>query len=116
MLTHEEFYISPEVRKEVENFPEAFAENMGLVNDPSALPLLTFAKESIEEYKNLLHMVRFAQGYEEFLVHSMYYIMKQSEMYQATANEELQRNITDELAMSDLLEIYGQYDNKLFIP
>lgn len=109
MITAEEFYINKKVRDQILAEPETYQFNLSLINSDSKVPLINYAKESLEEYENLRLMLSINEGVDEFIIHSYYYLLDQVIYYESTG---LPNHIASEMARADLLELYSNYNEK----
>lgn len=109
MITAEEFYINKKVRDQILSEPETYQFNLSLINVESRVPLIDFAKESIEEYEQLRLMLSINDGVDEFIIHSYYYLLDQVLYYESTG---LPNQIAVEMAKEDLLGVYANYNTR----
>ena len=110
MITAEEFYINKKVRDKYYLNPKPYQFNLSLINVESRVPLIDFAKESIEEYEQLRLMhSSINDGVDEFIIHSYYYLLDQVLYYESTG---LPNQIAVEMAKEDLLGVYANYNTR----
>ena len=109
MLTAEEYYINKKVRDEITSEPETYRFNLSLIDSEASVPLIDFARLTLEEYENLRLMLSVSEGVDEFIIHSYYYLLDQVSYYESTA---LPNQIATEMAMEDLRVLFSNYNEK----
>ncbi|SHK63775.1 hypothetical protein SAMN04488007_3471 [Maribacter aquivivus] len=109
MLTAEEYYINKKVRDEITSEPETYRFNLSLIDSEASVPLIDFARLTLEEYENLRLMLSVSEGVDEFIIHSYYYLLDQVSYYESIA---LPNQIATEMAMEDLRVLFSNYNEK----
>ncbi|KIZ37579.1 hypothetical protein OO18_27925 [Raoultella ornithinolytica] len=109
MLTAEEYYINKKVRDEITSEPETYRFNLSLIDSEASVPLIDFARLTLEEYENLRLMLSVNEGVDEFIIHSYYYLLDQVIYYESPG---LPNQIATEMAMADLKELFSNYNEK----
>lgn len=115
LLTPEEFYITAEIKAEIDSNTENYNEivNHFFPEDMESIPFLAFAYYSLKDYPNLLDKLSYISSKEEFSVNSYYYLLFQAESYERS---EVPKSIANELARKDLLDIYNSYNQTPLVP
>ena len=113
MPTQEEFFITPEIKREIQREPEIHQMKIASLIQSESIPLLHYCKISLESYGNLELMLDRMEGREEFVVHSYYHLLDLRENYLASG---LDMIIAAELARKDLLELFASLNAKVIAP
>ena len=109
MITAEEYYITKKIREQIASDPETYRFNLSLIDSEASVPLIDFARLTLEEYENLRLMLSINEGLDEFIIHSYYYLLDQVIYYESTG---LPNQTSTEMAMEDLKELYSNYNEK----
>lgn len=106
MLTEEQFFITEQVKNEIENDFATYTSNLYL--KPGQVSYFDFAYYEIENYDKLNLILNSIDKKQEFLVNSYYFLLDQVKFYRS--NDE-QFNSATENAFKDLRDIYSNYNN-----
>lgn len=109
MLTTEEFYITEEVKREVEKDREKYQCLIELLCQRVENHHIIFIREEISKLENLHLMICLSEEKENFYMNAYYYLINQITFYE---QHDLALPNATELANKDLIEIFEKYNEK----